>query len=159
VFVAAPLDRTARIVTGLVWALGAVFLVAGLVVLAVSPSPVALALLASAFAIGALIAWYRPRRPMVYELDQGALVVQRRRSAPRRFTGPISHVRRGRLGLRLAGDGGIYGYLGKFRAEGTTVSAFVTSTANVVVLSIGDRNVALSPAEPDEFIAAAGRLA
>ena len=119
---AAPLDRTARIVTRLAWMLGAGslvagFLVAGVVALVASAWLVALALLASALAIGALIAWYRPRQPMVY------------------------------------------GYAGKFRAEGKTVSAFVTSTANVVVLTVGDRNLAVSAADPDEFILAAGRLA
>jgi hypothetical protein len=159
VFVAVPLDRTARIVTRLVWVLGAGFLIAGVVALFASAWLVALALLASALAIGALIAWYLPRQPVVYELDPAALVVRRRRSSPWSFTSAFSHARSGRLGLRLAGDGGVYGYAGKFRADGKTVSAFVTSTANVVVLSVGDRNLAVSPADPDEFIAAAGRLA
>jgi hypothetical protein len=87
-----------------------------------------------------------------------AALVYRRKAAPKRFEGPISLARRGRLGLRIAGDGGAYGYLGRFRADGKTVSAFVTSAADVVLLRVGESELALSPADPSSFVAEVGGL-
>ena len=63
---------------------------------------------------------------------------------------------RGALGWRVAGDGGGYGYLGRFRAEGRTVSAYVTDRARVVVLEVGGTALALSPDDPDDFVERVG---
>jgi hypothetical protein len=82
--------------------------------------------------------------------------VERRAAAARRFVGGVSAVQPSKLGLRVAGDGGVYGYLGQYRAEGRTVEAFVTDQRRVVVLEVGDRHVAVSPADVDGFVAACG---
>ena len=155
-FAAAPLDRTARTVTRLVWGLAAGFGLLGLVLLAVTEPIVGVALLLAAAVDGGLAWWFRAREPVAYLLEDDGLVVERRHAGPRRFVGTLADTRRGKLGLRVAGDGGAYGYLGKFRADGKTVSAFVTSQRDVVLLRVGDDRIALSPADPDGFIAAAG---
>jgi hypothetical protein len=155
-FPAAPLDGTARSVTRLVWGLALVFGVAGLVLLAVTEPVVGATLVLVALVDGGIAWWLRAREPVAYLIEDDGLVVERRHAGPRRYVGRLAELRRGSLGLRVAGDGGAYGYLGKFRAGGRTVDAFVTSRRDVVLLSVGDRELALSPADPDAFIAAAG---
>ena len=95
--------------------------------------------------------------PRAYDVGEGALQVRRRSAAPSSFSGPIAHVRRGALGFRVWGDGGGYGYLGRYRADGRTVRAFVTDRKNVVLIEVGDKPLALSPRDPAGFISEVGR--
>jgi hypothetical protein len=59
--------------------------------------------------------------------------------------------------MRVLGDGGSYGYLGRYRADGRTVRAFVTDRRKVVLLDVGAASLALSPRDPDRFVAEVGR--
>jgi hypothetical protein len=68
------------------------------------------------------------------------------------WLGAVGNIRRGRLGLRVAGSGGLYGYLGRFRAEGRSVRAFVTDRDRVVLLGVGETHVAVSPDDPERFV-------
>lgn len=155
-FRAAPLDRTARVVTRLVWGLGAVFVLVGIVLLGTSSSLVGVALIVTGVLGTGMAWWLRSREPVAFVVADDGLVVERRAAAARRFVGGVSAVQPSKLGLRVAGDGGVYGYLGKYRAEGRTVEAFVTDQRRVVVLEVGDRHVAVSPADVDGFVAACG---
>ncbi len=148
---AASLDSTARVVTALVWALSVGLLVGGVVALQRDATPAGVILLAVGGSVLAVHAWLRRLEPRAYVVEPGTLRVERR-SDVRSFVGPFRNVRRGALGLRVAGDGGGYGYLGRFRADGRTVSAFVTNRAKVVLLDIGDRPLAVSPDDPDAFV-------
>ena len=152
-FPVAPLDRAARLVTGGVW-LGALALaVSGAMFLAAGgPTPGGVLLLLGAFVAATM--WYLGRiRPVEYVLEDAGFVVLRRRARPKRFTGSSHEARRGRLGLRVAGDGGGYGYLGRFRADGRTVHAYVTDRDRVVLLDVGGASLAVSPVDPDAFLA------
>jgi len=153
---AAPLDLTARIVTVLIWALAAGLLVGGAIALQQGAAPAGVILLGVGGSLLALHAWLRRIEPRAYVVEDGALRVERRSDA-RRFVGPFRNPHRGALGWRVAGDGGGYGYLGRFRAEGRTVSAYVTDRAKVVLLDVGDSALAVSPDDPDEFIETVGR--
>jgi len=155
-FRAAELDPTARVVTVLVWLLAAGLLVGGVLALQQGASLAGAILLGVGGSLVALHAWLRRIEPRTYVVEEGALNVERR-SDTRRFVGPFRNVRRGALGWRVAGDGGGYGYLGRFRAEGRTVSAFVTDRTKVVLLDIGDQALALSPDDPDGFVEQVGR--
>jgi hypothetical protein len=105
-------------------------------------------------AVAAFLLVIRPRRPVAYVVAEERLEIERAGIRSRTFVGRIGEARRGRLGLRIVGDGGGYGYLGRFRAEGHVVEAFVTSRRDVVLLRAGGRRLALSPADPDAFVAA-----
>jgi len=155
-FAAAPLDRTARIVTASVWALTAAFLVVGIGVAAFSPGW-GFVMLAVGVLLVVPIAWMRRIEPRAYVVEEGALSIRRRSASPLRFAGIFSNGRRGSLGWRIAGDGGGYGYLGRYRAEGRTVRAFVTDRAHVVLLEVGDAALAVSPIDADDFIARVAR--
>ncbi|HMF05370.1 MAG TPA: PH domain-containing protein [Acidimicrobiia bacterium] len=154
-FPAAPLDRAAQMLTRLVWALAAVLVVLAAVVAASQPVAGGVLLLAALLDAG-LGWWLRGREPVAYVLEDDSLVVERKSARPEQIRGVVRGAHRGSLGLRVAGDGGAYGYLGKFRAGGETVSAFVTSRKDVVLVTVGGRRLALSPADPDGFIAALG---
>jgi hypothetical protein len=104
--------------------------------------------------------WYLGRiRPFEYLLEDAGFVALRRRTGPKRFAGRSRGARRGRLGLRVAGDGGGYGYVGRFRAGGRTVRAFVTDRDCVVLFDVGVASLAVSPADPDVFLAEVSRAA
>ena len=150
---AAPLDRMARIVTASVWGLAAVFAVVGLVTLGAGSTWAGVLLLVVGVLLAVMLWSYRLREPLSYAVEDRAVSIGRRSAAPRRFEGPVTRVRRGALGWRVAGDGGAYGYLGRFRAEGKTVHAFVTDRKRVVLLDVGDTGLAISPADPDSFVA------
>ena len=153
-FPAAPLDRMARIVTASVWGLAAVFGIAGLVMIgAGSTWAVGLVMLVAGVLLAVMLWSYRRREPLTYAFEDRAVSIGRRSAAPRSFEGPVTRVRRGALGWRVAGDGGVYGYLGRFRAEGKTVHAFVTDRKRVVLLDVGDTGLAISPPDPDSFVA------
>jgi PH (Pleckstrin Homology) domain-containing protein len=154
-FAAAPLDRTAQLLTRVIWALAGVFVVIAAAVATNEPVTGGVLLLAALLDAG-LAWWLRSREPVAYVLEDDSFVVERRSARPERIRGVAAGARRAQLGLRVAGDGGAYGYLGKFRAGGETVTAFVTSRKDVVLVGVGDRTLALSPADPDAFIAALG---
>jgi hypothetical protein len=155
-FSAAALDRTARVTTWLLWALAIGLIVGGVVALQRGGAPAGAILLGIGGFIAAMHAWLRRREPQAFVVEDGALRVERR-SGARRFAGPFRNVRRGKLGLRVAGDGGGYGYLGRFRAEGQTVSTFVTDRSKVVLLDVGGAALAVSPDDPDAFVEEASR--
>jgi hypothetical protein len=155
-FSAAALDRTARVTTWLLWAFALGLIVAGVVALQQGAAAGGAILLGAGGFIAALHAWLRRRQPQAFVVEDGVLRVERR-SGMRRFSGPFRNVRRGELGLRVAGDGGGYGYLGRFRAEGRTVSTFVTDRSKVVLLDVGGSALAVSPEDPDGFVVEASR--
>jgi hypothetical protein len=151
-FRAASLDLTARIVTALIWLFAAGLAVGGLLAVGNGATPAGVILLVVGGSLAVLHAWLRRREPRSYLVEDGELSVQRRSAAPVRFRGGFAKVHRGALGWRVAGDGGGYGYLGRYRAEGRTVSAFVTDRAQVVLLEVGADAIAVSPTDPDEFV-------
>ena len=156
-FPAAPLDRMARLVTASVWGLAVVFAAVGLVMVGAGPTWPGVLLLIVGVLL-AVMSWsYRLREPLSYAIEDRAVSIDRRSAATRRFEGSVTRVRRGALGWRVAGDGGVYGYLGRFRAEGRTVHAFVTDRKRVVLLEAGETGLAISPADPDSFVAEVGR--
>jgi hypothetical protein len=150
VFEAAPLDRLARVVTASMWALACAFLVAGAVV--VSGSAAGLILVVTGLALAATSVWMRRLTPRAYVIGDRAFTI-RRRSSEKRWPGVATRARRGSLRLRLAGDGGVYGYLGRYRADGATVNAYVTDRARVVLIDVGGRTLAVSPQYPDRLVA------
>lgn len=156
-FRAAELDLNAKVVTRLVWLVafgtavgGALFFVAG-------GRPAGVLLVLIGLSLVALHTWLRRIEPRSYVLDHDGLSILRRSAAPRQFVGALRNPHRGVLGWRLAGDGGGYGYLGLFRAEGRTVNAYVTDRAKVVLLEVEGSAVAVSPDDPEDFIARAAR--
>ena len=155
-FSPAALDRTAWVTSWLLWALAIGLIVGGVVALQRGGAPAGAILLGIGGFIAAMHAWLRRREPQAFVVEDGALRVERR-SGARRFAGPFRNVRRGKLGLRVAGDGGGYGYLGRFRAEGQTVSTFVTDRSKVVLLDVGGAALAVSPDDPDAFVEEASR--
>lgn len=154
-FEAAPLDRTARIVTRSIWALAIVFVLVGAVIAAFGSTASGIVMLAVGVLVVVLNVWMRRIQPLSYDVGADGLRVRRRSAAPSSFAGRIGRVRRGSLGLRVFGDGGGYGYLGRYRADGRTVRAFVTDRRSVVLLDVGDAPIALSPRDPDQFVAEA----
>ena len=156
-FEAAPLDRAARITTRTMWLAAAASFIAGAAVAAIGSGWSGLLLVVLGLFLVALLVWTRRIEPLSYDVGDGVLQVRRRSGSPSSFSGTIAHVRRGRVGLRVAGDGGAYGYLGRFRAEGRTVRTFVTDRQNVVLLEVGSARLALSPREPERFVAEVGR--
>ena len=156
-FPAATLDLTARIVTILIWVLSAGLAIGGLVAIANGAAPVGAILVVVGGSLAAAHAWLRRREPRSYVVENGELSIRRRSASPVQFRGGFAKVHRGALGWRVAGDGGGYGYLGRYRAEGRTVSAFVTDRAQVVLLEVGADAIAVSPADPDEFVERVGR--
>ena len=156
-FEAAPLDRTARITTRTMWIAAAASFIAGAAVAALGSGWSGLLLVVLGVLLVVLLVWTRRIEPRSYDVGDGVLQVRRRSASPSSFSGTIAHVRRGRLGLRVAGDGGAYGYLGRFRADGRTVRTFVTDRRNVVLIDVGTASLALSPHDPDRFVAEVGR--
>jgi hypothetical protein len=148
-FDAAVLDATARVVTALIWSVAAGLIAGGAIAIQHGASPAGAILLAVGGSLAAMHAWLRRLEPRAYVVEGDALRVERRRADSRRFVGPFSNVGRG--------DGGGYGYLGRYRAEGRTVSAFVTDRAKVVLLDVGDSALAVSPDDPDVFVETVGR--
>lgn len=153
---AAPLDLMARFVTRLTWGLAGVFLALG-VWLAADSSSAGWVLLATGALLVAMMAYLWRLQPLEYVVEDGGFAVYRRCASPRRFTGEPARVRQGALGIRVGGDGGAYGYLGRFRADGRTVSAFVTDRGKVALLEVGETALAISPSNRDEFLAEVGR--
>ena len=156
-FEAAPLDRTARVTTRTMWLAAAASVIAGGAVAVLGSGWSGLVLVVLGILLVVMLAWMRRSEPRSYDVGDGALQVRRRSASPSRFGGAIAGVRRGNLGWRVFGDGGAYGYLGRFRADGRTVRTFVTDRNNVVLLEVGGARLALSPRDPDRFVAEVGR--
>lgn len=152
---AAPLDRMARVVTRSTWALAGLFLALG-AWLAADASAAGWVLLAVGVLLAAMMAYLWRLQPLGYVVEDGAFAVHRRSAAPTRFAGIPAHVRQGALGMRVAGDGGAYGYLGRFRVDGRTMRAFVTDRSKVAVLDVGETSLAISPSDRDAFVAEVG---
>jgi hypothetical protein len=148
-FEAAPLDRLARVVTASMWALAGAFVLAGAVVASSAAS--GWILVATGLALAATILWMRRLTPRAYVLADEAFTILRRASE-KRWPGAATGARRGSLWLRVAGDGGVHGYLGRYRADGTTVHAYVTDRARVVLIEVGGRTLAVSPLDPDRLV-------
>jgi hypothetical protein len=143
--------------TRTIWVAAAASVIAGGAVAALGSGGSGLLLVVLGIFLVVMLAWMRRIEPRSYDVGDGVLQVRRRSASPSSFSGTIAHVRRGRLGLRVAGDGGAYGYLGRFRADGRTVRTFVTDRKSVVLLEVGGARVALSPRDPDRFVAEVGR--
>ena len=156
-FEAAPIDRTARITTRTMWVAAAASVIAGAAVAALGSGWSGLLLVVLGISLVVMLAWIRRIEPRSYDVGDGALQVRRRSASPSSFGGAIADVRRGTLGWRVFGDGGAYGYLGRFRADGRTVRTFVTDRRSVVLLEVGGARLALSPRDPDLFFAEVGR--
>lgn len=150
---AAPLDRTARAVT----AVTAVILgVAMLAMFAVAPTVPAVLLSLGYLLIGA-VSW--ALAPAGYDLQAGALVVRRNawREVRLAVTGTEDFPDPERLGIRLMGSGGMFGYYGRFRrGDLGSFRAYLTTRddAHVVALATDAGLVAVSPADPATFRAA-----
>jgi hypothetical protein len=155
VHLAAPLDRAARVVTGLTWGLAGGFVLLGAWI-AAADSGAGWLLVAIGILIGAMLAYFRRLQPVEYVVDQGTLTILRRAAGPRRFAGASENAHEGALGLRIAGSGGAYGYLGRFRAEGRTVRAYVTDRHKVLLLDVGRAALAISPGDRDAFLTDVG---
>lgn len=142
-----------RVSTAALWAFGSGLVAAGVVVGATGERAVSAVLVASGAADLALCTVFRRLQPVAYTLDGSGLTVERRGSTARRFAGLVRALPDARLGVRIAGSGGLYGYLGRFRlAGGGRVEAFVTNRAAALIVRAGDVIVAVSPADRDGFL-------
>ena len=146
-----------RIVTACVWLLAPAFAGAGVVTTLVGASPAGGALIAAGAGNAALCVVFRRLQRVAYQLDGSGLAIERRGRSARRYVGAVSAMLGARLGLRVAGSGGLYGYLGRFRlVGGGNVSAFVTDRSATVVVRVGDSILAVSPADRATFLSALG---
>jgi len=142
-----------RVVTAGVWLLGPVLCGAGVAVARSGASAASAVLFATGVGDAVLCAVYRGLQPIAYELDGTGLVIERRGRSARRYVGAVSSMPTARLGLRVAGSGGLYGYLGRFRlAGGGRVSAFVTDRSATAIVRVGEAVLAVSPADRDAFL-------
>jgi len=105
--------------------------------------------LAAAAALNAaLVVVCRRLQPVAYRIEPDALVIERRAARARIFRGPVGEPHAGRLTARLIGSGGLGGYLGLFGlAGGGRARAYVTDRRRAVVVRVGERDVAISPAD------------
>lgn len=142
-----------RVSTAALWAFGTGLVVAGVVVGAAGERVGGAVLVASGAGDLALCAVFRRLQPVAYTLDGSGLTIERRGGTARRFAGLVRALPDVRLGIRIAGSGGLYGYLGRFRlVGGGRVEAFVTNRTASLVLCAGDAIVAVSPADRDGFL-------
>lgn len=142
-----------RVSTAGVWALGAGLLAAGAGVGLTGEPTTGAVLAASGAGVLTLCAVYRRLEPVAYDLDGSGLEIERRGRGARRYAGLVAALPEARLGLRIFGSGGLYGYLGRFRLSGGgRVEAFVTSRAATLIVRVGDAVVAVSPADRDAFL-------
>jgi hypothetical protein len=156
VYRAAPLDRLARIVTGLTWAGGAAFVALGAWLVA-GGNVAGWVLLAVGGLVVAVMVVTRRLQPLAYAIEDGTFVVRRRSAAPKRFAGGPAGVRPGALAVSAGGGAGVYGYLGRFRADGRTVRVFATDHSKIALLEVGGTSLAVSPSDRSAFLAEVGR--
>jgi hypothetical protein len=152
VFRAAPLDRAARLTTRAMWAGSGLLLAIGAWLAGDGEGAGWVVLAAGGLLLATLVYLWR-LQPVEYVVEEDAFSIRRRSAASRRFTGAVTRARLGRLGLRVGGDGGAYGYLGRFRADGRTVRAFVTDRGRVALLDVGGAELAVSPSDRESFLA------
>jgi len=142
-----------RVVTGGVWLLAPALCAAGIGVVRSGASAAGAVLVAAGVGDAVLCALYRGLQPVAYDLDGAGLVIERRGRSARRYVGAVSSMPTARLGLRVAGSGGLYGYLGRFRlVGGGRVSAFVTDRSTAAIVRVGDAVLAVSPADRSAFL-------
>lgn len=151
-FDAAPLDSTARVVSAVL----VVMLVVIGVVLWTVAGPAVGPLVAMLYVVILAFSW--AMAPRSYEVQHGDLVVNR--NAWRPFRSPLRGLAEmsepGRMGLRIAGSGGGFGYYGRFRrGDIGTYRAYLTSRdhATVVPVTTDVGIVTVSPADPQSFVA------
>jgi hypothetical protein len=102
----------------------------------------------AAAVIAAIVVVCRRLQPVAYRIEPEELVIERRGAGPRVFRGAVGEPHAGRLTVRLFGSGGLGGYLGVFAlAGGGRARAYVTDRRRAVVVQVGDRDVAISPAD------------
>lgn len=146
-----------RTVTACVWLLAPAFAGAGVVTALLGAPAAGAALMAAGVGNAALCVVFRRLQPIAYQLDGSGLTIERRGRSARRYLGAVSAMLGARLGLRVAGSGGLYGYLGRFRlVGGGTVSAFVTDRSATVIVRVGDAILAVSPADRTTFLSGLG---
>ena len=153
---AAPLDRTARILTRLTWTLAAVLSAIGAILIAAGVVSGGVVLLAVAVLDGVLCVVYRRLEPVAYRVEESGVTIERRFAGPYSVPGHASLVPGASLGLRTMGSGGLYGYLGRFRLAGAatgSVRAFVTDRSRTVVVDVDGGRVAVSPLDRDLLLA------
>ena len=151
-FRAAPLDSTARVVSGVL----VVMLVVIGVVMWTLAGPAVGPFVAVLYVLVLALSW--AMAPRSYAVQGGDLVVNR--NAWRPFRSPLRGLAEmsepGRMGLRVAGSGGGFGYYGRFRRSDIgAYRAYLTSRANDIVVPVTTDVgiVTVSPADPQSFVA------
>ncbi len=105
----------------------------------------------SALGIAGLIFGCRRRQPLSYQVDDLGVVIEDRRGEEH-IAGPVTLLQGARLGARVMGSGGLYGYFGRFRLKGGGgVRAFVTNRSAITILRVGEVVVAVSAADRAGF--------
>ncbi len=136
-----------------VWLLASVLLVSGVASLRGGERLGAAILVAAGVGFLVLCAAYRRLQPVAYRLDGSGLEIERRGVTARRYEGTVEPLSGARLGIRIAGSGGLYGYLGRFRlVGGGHAHAFLTRRAATSIVRAGTEVVAVSPSDPDAFL-------
>jgi hypothetical protein len=142
-----------RLVTSGVWLLAPALAAWGIADVHSGRSIAGVVLVVAGVGVAIMCVVCRRLQPVAYELDGTGLTVERRKSQQRRFVGALSSIPGARLGLRVAGSGGLYGYLGRFRlVGGGRASAFVTDRSATAIVRVGDAVLAVSPADRDAFL-------
>jgi Bacterial PH domain len=146
-FEPARLDLTARALTG------AFFCALSLAVLLAFTGPRALIGLAAAMAgIAAGCALLAPR---AYVIEDGGLTVRRALGAVR-VDGPLrveAVEQRQLMGSRLLGSGGLFGYLGMYRADGARYAAALTARDRAVLVTGREGGALVSPEDREALLA------
>ncbi|MGA0122687.1 MAG: hypothetical protein ACO3KD_06750 [Gaiellales bacterium] len=110
------------------------------------------AMITAALLLAGLALALRAGQPVAYRLEDGALVVERRRGATR-LIGPVRpHEEGAALGLRI-GTGGVYGHRGRIRlSSGGWARAQATNVRRSALVRVGPHPVVVSPADPARFV-------
>ncbi len=141
---AAPLDGGARVSTGLIWGVVALLWVASGSSAQAGRSGAAAAFAAAAAGIALLALVLRRAQPVSYRVEAGAVVIEGRRRSTR-IDGEVGATVPVGASLRVIGSGGLYGYLGWFRADGLRARSFVTDRRRAVVVPVGAALLVISP--------------
>ena len=102
------------------------------------------------------VAWgFTPRG---YRVEDRSVVIERPVGPVRLSLDGVTDVHAERSPLRgtwrLAANGGLFGFWGKFRnsALGKTFTVYATRLSEGVVLTAADRTVVISPEHPEQFV-------
>jgi hypothetical protein len=146
-FQPARLDLAARALTG------AFFCALSIAVLLALSGPRPLIGLAAAMAgIAAGCALLAPR---AYVIEDGGLTVRRALGAVR-VDGPLrveAVEPRQLMGSRLLGSGGLFGYLGMYRVDGTRYAAALTARDRAVLVTGREGGALVSPEDREALLA------